>query len=185
LGVSRQGEFKNTIKTFLQKVHVEKKSKISTKNSMSVFPRLFCYRVFGCVSAMGVRKHYKKRSTKKIVSKFVYKQFDQKSKTDFFSILFYHVFGRFSMRGVQKHDKTNIEKINLTLVLFRTLTHPPTTGVTDFFFAGLLHLPEPRWPRWRRGLGVPWALKKNKTASDKRRILLPYTNTKGQGPRGA
>jgi hypothetical protein len=37
------------------------------------------------------------------------------------------------MRGVQKHDKT-ISKKNLTLVLFRTLTHPPTTGVPDFFF---------------------------------------------------
>jgi hypothetical protein len=42
------------------------------------------------------------------------------------------------MRGVQKHDKKNIEKINLTLVLFRTLTHPPTTGVPDFFFGGPL-----------------------------------------------
>jgi hypothetical protein len=38
------------------------------------------------------------------------------------------------MRGVQKHDKKNIERINLTLVLFRTLTHPPNTGVPDFFF---------------------------------------------------
>jgi hypothetical protein len=51
---------------------------------------------------------------------------------DFFS----HVFGRFSMRGVPRHDKINIEKINLTLVRFRTLTHPPTTGVADFFFWG-------------------------------------------------
>jgi hypothetical protein len=42
------------------------------------------------------------------------------------------------MRGVKKHDKTNILKINLTLVIFRTLTHPPTTGVTDFLFAGPL-----------------------------------------------
>jgi hypothetical protein len=49
--------------------------------------------------------------------------------------LFYHVFGRFSVRGVQQHDK-KIEKINLTLVLFWPLTHPPTTGVTGFFFIG-------------------------------------------------
>jgi hypothetical protein len=54
------------------------------------------------------------------------------------------------MRGVQKHDK-NIGEINRTLVLFRTLTRPPTTGVTDgghrFFF-----LPAP-W-RGARGLAV-------------------------------
>jgi hypothetical protein len=85
---------------------------------------------------MGVQKHYQKRFTKKIVSKSFHKKFDQKSKTDCFSKMFYHVFGRFSMRGVQKHDKKNIEKINLTLVFFRTLTHPPTTGVTDIFFFG-------------------------------------------------
>jgi hypothetical protein len=100
---------------------------------MSVFPRLFLfYRVFGCFSAMGVQKHNKKCCTKKIVSKSFYKKFDQKSKTDFFSIFFDHVFGRFSMRGVQNTIK-NIEQINLTLVLFRTLTHPPTPGFTDFF----------------------------------------------------
>jgi hypothetical protein len=34
---------------------------------------------------MGVQKHYKKRFTKKIVSKSFYKKIDQKSKTDFFS----------------------------------------------------------------------------------------------------
>ena len=59
---------------------------------------------------MGVQKHYQKRFAKKIVSKQIYKKFDQKSKTDFFSIFFYHVFGRFSVRGVQKHDKKHIEK---------------------------------------------------------------------------
>jgi hypothetical protein len=75
---------------------------------MSVFPRLFWfYRVFGCFLAMGVQKHYKKRLTKKIVSKSFNKKFDQKSQTDFFSIFFYHVFGRFSVRGVQQHDKNN------------------------------------------------------------------------------
>jgi hypothetical protein len=120
----------------------KKKSKISTKISMSVFPRLFLfYRVFGCFSATGVQKHYKKRLTKKIVSKSFYKKIDQKSKTDFFSNFFNHVFGRFSMRGVQKHDE-KISQKNPTLVLFRTLTHPPTTGVTDFFFfAGPLSHP--------------------------------------------
>ena len=115
---------------------------------MSVFPRLFLfYRVFGCFSAMGVQKHYKKRFAKKIVSKSFYKKFDQKSKTDFFSIFFYHVFGRFSVRGVQKHDKKISKKINLTLVLFRTLTHPPTTGVTDFLFVFAAPWPCPSSPR--------------------------------------
>jgi hypothetical protein len=57
----------------------------------------------------------------------------RKIQNQFLSI-FYHVFGRFSVRGVQKHDKQNIEKINLTASFFHTLTHPPTTGVTDFFF---------------------------------------------------
>ena len=107
LGVSRQGEFENTIKIFWQKVRVSKTfPKISTKISMSVFPRLFLfYRIFGCFSAMGVQKHHKKRFTKKIVSKSLYKKIDQKSQTVFFSIFFYRVFGRFSVRGVQKHDK--------------------------------------------------------------------------------
>jgi hypothetical protein len=59
--------------------------KISTKISMSVFPRLFLfYRIFGCFFATGVQKHYKKRFAKKIVSKSFYKKIDQKSKTDFF-----------------------------------------------------------------------------------------------------
>jgi hypothetical protein len=85
---------------------------------------------------MAVQKHYKKRFAKKVASKSFYKAIDQKSKTDFFTIFFNHVFGRFSMRGVQKRDKKNIKKINLTPVLFRTLTHPPTTGVADFFSSG-------------------------------------------------
>jgi hypothetical protein len=81
--------------------------KVSTKISMSVFPRLFLfYRVFGCFSAMGGQKHSKKRFSQKIVSKSFNNNFDQTSKTDFFSIFFVcHVFGRFSVRGVQKQDK--------------------------------------------------------------------------------
>jgi hypothetical protein len=60
---------------------------------------------------MGVQKHYKKRFTKKIVSKSFHKKIEKKSKPDFFSVLFYHVFGRFSVRGVQKHDKKSHQKI--------------------------------------------------------------------------
>jgi hypothetical protein len=73
-----------------------------------------------------VQKHNKKHFTKN----------RPKVQNRFFLDFFYHVFGRFSVRGVQKHDKKNIEKINLTLVLFWPLTHPPTTGVTDLFLIG-------------------------------------------------
>jgi hypothetical protein len=70
---------------------------------MSVFPRLFLfYRIFGCFSAMGVQKHYKKRFTKKIVSKSFYKKFDQKSKTDFFSIFVLLRFWAFLGEGSSK-----------------------------------------------------------------------------------
>jgi hypothetical protein len=92
-------------------------------------------------SASGVSQRWEFKTTttnvlqKSCVEKF-FKKIDQKSKTDFFSNLFSHVFGRFSMRGAKKHDLKNVEKINLTLVLFRTLTHQPITGVTDFVFGG-------------------------------------------------
>jgi hypothetical protein len=71
LGVSRQGEFKNTIQMFLEKVHVENVFQNFDKNFRCQFFLDFFlfYRVLGCFSAMGVQKHYKKRFTKKIVSK--------------------------------------------------------------------------------------------------------------------
>jgi hypothetical protein len=74
LGVSRQEEFKNTIKIFLQKVHVENFFQKVDKISMSVFPRLFLfYRIFGCFSAMGVQKHHKNVLQKNRVEKFLRK----------------------------------------------------------------------------------------------------------------
>jgi hypothetical protein len=61
-GVSRQGEFKNTIKIFLKKNSMSKTfPKKSTKISMSIL----LFRGFGCFSAMGVQKHYKKRFAKR------------------------------------------------------------------------------------------------------------------------
>jgi hypothetical protein len=100
------------------------------------------YRVFGYFSAMGVQKHHKKRFTKKSRRKVFIKK-STKFQNRFFSRCFSHVFGRFSVRGVKKHDKKH-RKINLTLVLFWPLTHPPTTGVTDFgLFAGPLRGPGP------------------------------------------
>jgi hypothetical protein len=131
-----EGELKNTIKILLQNVYVKNKLNNFDNNFDVSFSSIFLSR-FRVFSAMGVQKHYKKRFTKTIVSKSFYKKFDQKSKTDFFSNCFSHVFGRFSMRGVQKHDKKSHK--NLTLVLFRTLTHPPTHhGGHRFVFGGPL-----------------------------------------------
>jgi hypothetical protein len=131
LGVSRKGEFKNTIQIFWQKVRVEhffqNFDKIFDVSFSSTTFVLSHFRVF---PAMGVQKHYKKMFCKKIVSKSVYKKFDQKSKTDFFSIFFVITI-------------KNIKKTNLTLVLFWPLTHPPTTGVTDFFIGGPLRSKTP------------------------------------------
>jgi hypothetical protein len=85
---------------------------------------------------MGVQKHYKKRFAKAVLSKGLYKKFDQKSKTAFFSISFHHVFGRFSVRGVQKHD-TKYRKNKSDPVPF-SYSDPPTHHRghrgTDFFF---------------------------------------------------
>jgi hypothetical protein len=82
---------------------------------------------------MGVQKHYKKTFYKKVLSKSFNKKFDQKSKTDFFSFLVLSRFRAFLGEGSSKTRYKNIKK-NLTLVLFWPLTHPPTTGVTGFFF---------------------------------------------------
>jgi hypothetical protein len=88
LGVSRQGEFKNTIKIFLQKVHVDVENffqNFDKKIRCQFFLDFFCFIAFPGVSQrweMGAQRHYKKRFTKKIVSKSFYKKFDQKSKTD-------------------------------------------------------------------------------------------------------
>jgi hypothetical protein len=43
-----------------------------------------------------------------------------------------------SRRGEFENTITNIKKEHLTLVLFLSLTHPLTTGVPDFVFAGPL-----------------------------------------------
>jgi hypothetical protein len=133
LGVSRQGEFKNTIKIFFQKSMSKTNQKFRQKFRCQIFLDFFLfYRVFGYFFAMGVQKHYKKRVTKKIVSKSFYKKIDQKPKTDFLSKFVYHVLGRFLMSD-EGSSKTRVKKyrkkkkINSTLVLFRTLTHPPTT----------------------------------------------------------
>jgi hypothetical protein len=60
--------------------------------SMSVFPRFFgfiaFYRVFGCFSAMGVEKHYKKRFAEKIVLKLFTKNSTKNPKPIFLDLFF-------------------------------------------------------------------------------------------------
>jgi hypothetical protein len=105
LGVSRQGEFKNTIKIFSQKVRVENFSQNFDKNfDVSFSSTFFVLSRFRVFFSDGSSKTPQKTFYKKVVSKSFYQKFDQKPKTDFFSIFFYHVFGRFSVKEVQKHD---------------------------------------------------------------------------------
>jgi hypothetical protein len=97
----------NAIKMFCKKSMSETFPKISTKVSMSGFPRFFWfYRVFGCLLfSDGSSKTLQKRFYKKNrVEKFLQK-IRPKIQNRFFLGFFYHVFGRFSVRGVQKHDK--------------------------------------------------------------------------------
>jgi hypothetical protein len=133
-------EFKNTTQIFWQKVRVKTFPKISTSTSMSVFPRLFLfYRIFGCFSAMGVQKHYKKRFAKKSLRKCFTKQ-STKSPKPTFSRFCYYVFGRFSVRGVQKQDlKLSKKKSNPSPFL---AFDPPTHhGGHRFFFNWRLAAP--------------------------------------------
>jgi hypothetical protein len=134
LGVSRQGEFKNTINIFLQKVHVETFSQNFNENFDVCFSStsfvLSRFRVFFSDRSSKTRQ---KTLYKKIVSKGFFKKFDQKPKTDFFSISFYHVFGRFLVmlvRGVQKDEK-NVDKSDPGPFL---AFDPPTHQGSPLFF---------------------------------------------------
>jgi hypothetical protein len=82
----------------------------SIKFSMSVFPRFFLfYRGFGCFSAMGVQKYYKKRFYKKHrVEKFSRTKKSTKIPNHFLSICFITFFGRFSAKGSSKTSPTKI-----------------------------------------------------------------------------
>jgi hypothetical protein len=81
-GVSRQGEFKNTTKIFLQKALVEnffrKNRQIFDVSFSSTFFVLSRFR------AMGVQKHYKKRFTKKSCRK-VFTKYSTKNPKPTFS----------------------------------------------------------------------------------------------------
>jgi hypothetical protein len=88
LGISRQGEFKNTINNMPLKKKKKSKTfpKISTKISMLVFPGLFLfYRGFGCFLATGVQKHHKQRFAKKSCGKVFTKTNSTKNPKPTFS----------------------------------------------------------------------------------------------------
>jgi hypothetical protein len=141
LGVSRQGEFKNTTQIFLQKVLSKTFPKTSTKNfdvsfssTFFVLSRFWVFLSDG--SSKALQKTFyilQKKSCRKVFLKK-----STKNPKPTFSRFFLSRFWAFLDEGSSKTRLKKYRKINLTLVLFRTLTHPPTTGVTDFFFAGPL-----------------------------------------------
>jgi hypothetical protein len=135
LGVSRQGEFKNAIKMFWQKVRVENFSQNFDKNFdvsfSSTFLVLSHLRVFfSDGSSNTLQKTFCKKNR---VEKFLQK-FRPKVQNRLF-LEFCFITG-VSREGELKNTIKKYRKKNLTLVLFWPLTHPPTTGVTDFFFIG-------------------------------------------------
>jgi hypothetical protein len=119
-GVSRQGEFKNTIKKHfckmkMQKVHVEKKSKTFAQNFDVSFPRFFCFIEFSMFLSDGDGSSKTLQKTfynKNRVEKLLQKNRPKVQNRLFLDFFLNHVFGRFSVRGVQKHHQKNIGKIN-------------------------------------------------------------------------
>jgi hypothetical protein len=100
LGVSRQSEFKNTIKLFLQKCQKKIPNK-STKISMSVFPRLFCF-IAGVSQRWEFKNTTKNVLQKNRVEKLFTKNSTKNPEPTFSRFFVYYVFGRFAVRGVQK-----------------------------------------------------------------------------------
>jgi hypothetical protein len=107
LGVSRQGEFKNTIKMFWQKVRVENNFQNFDQNSDVSFSStsvvLSRFRVF---FSDGSSKKQQQNVFTKIVSKSFCKKFDQKSKPTF-SRFFLSRFWAFLGEG---SSKTRLKK---------------------------------------------------------------------------
>jgi hypothetical protein len=89
---------------------------------------------------MGVQKHYKKRFTKKIVSRSFYKKIDQKSKTDFFSNFVLSLFWTFLDEGSSKTRLKKYRKNKSDPGPFSCSDPPTHHGGHRFFFAGPLVL---------------------------------------------
>jgi hypothetical protein len=122
----------------LQKDHVENLSQNFDKNfDVSFYSTFLFYRVFRCFLGWDF-----KSTTKKVLpKKSCRKSFTKKSTNNsnpIFSRLFLSRFGAFLGEGSSKTKFKKTEIINLTLVLFWPLTHPPTTGVPGFFCGPLL-----------------------------------------------
>jgi hypothetical protein len=127
-----------------------------TNISMSVFPRFFWFYVLCFIAVSGFsqrwefkrhnKKCFTKRSCRKVLS--FNQKIDKKPKTDFFSNLFLSRFWAFLGERSSKTPHKKIKK-NPPLVLFWPLTHPPTTGVTDFFLGGPLQRAKGRKGRRR------------------------------------
>jgi hypothetical protein len=126
----------------LQKVHVESFFQNFDKNfDVSFSSTFFVLSRFRVISSDGSSKTLQKTfCPKNRVEKFLQKV-RPKTQNRFFLGFVLSRFWAFLDEGSSKTRQKNIEKINLTLVLFRALTHPPTTtGGTDiYFFAGPLN----------------------------------------------
>jgi hypothetical protein len=101
LGVSRQGEFKNTIKMFLQKVHVENFSQnFNEKFRCRFFLDFFCFIAFSGVSQRWEFKNTTKNGLqKKSCRKVVTKNSTKNPKPIVFSKLFLSRFWAFLDEG--------------------------------------------------------------------------------------
>jgi hypothetical protein len=119
-GVSRQGGFKNT-------QNFDKNFDVSFSSTFFVLSHFRVF--FSDGSSKTLQKTFCKKNRVEKFPQKIRPKIQNRRFLDFFFITFLGV----SRQGEFKNTTKNIGKKNLTLVLFRTLTHPPTTGVTDFF----------------------------------------------------
>jgi hypothetical protein len=101
------------------------------------FPPFFWFcRVYGCFSAMRVQKHNTKRSAKKNGVQKLYKKFDKKSKTEFFSIFLVSRFwAGLGEESSKKYDK-KYRKNNCDPSPFLASDPPTHDGGHRFVFGG-------------------------------------------------
>jgi hypothetical protein len=133
LGVSRQGEFKNTIQIFWQKVRVENFPQNFDKNfDVSFSSTFFVLSHFRVFFSDGISKTLQKTFCKKNrVEKFLQKIRPEVQNRLFLDFV-YHVFGRFLVRGVQKHDKKYLKQKSVPSPFLAS--DPPTHGSHRFCF---------------------------------------------------
>jgi hypothetical protein len=161
LGVSRQGEFKNNIKIFWQKVRVENFSKNFDNNfDVSFSSTFFVLSHFRVFFSNGSSKTLQKNVSQ-----------NKSCRKSIFSRFFLSRFWAFLGEGSSKTRQKNIKKINLTLVLFWPLTHLPTTGVTDFFLLAAPWSHAAFLPSGSRMLQMPLTQKKSSSGGYRLHML--------------